>query len=129
MGADLSEQDLVSGQGNTRLSQPAHALSFAHVLDEIGANRTQGLTDAEAKKRVEEHGRNELESGGGVQPVKILIRQIANAMILVMLTTSPFSKKSSGADPNELGTHPRNGGQLRHSVLDRRRRHYCGGDT
>ena len=31
------------------------------------------------------HGRNELDDGPGIQPVKILIYQIANAMILVCL--------------------------------------------
>lgn len=74
----------VSGQANTPLSLPPHALSCSAFIEEIQAVPEDGLTDAEAKSRLEIHGTNELDDGPGVQPVKILIRQIANAMILVM---------------------------------------------
>lgn len=73
----------VSGQANKPISSPAHALSYQAVADELGANTQDGLTDQEAKSRLEEYGRNELDDGPGVQPVKILVRQIANAMMLV----------------------------------------------
>ena len=55
----------VSGQANQPMSRPAHALTDAQVLEEIETS-------------------NELGDTGGVQPVKILIRQVANAMTLVM---------------------------------------------
>lgn len=86
MGEEKPQQESLPGQGNAHLSGPAHALSYPQVANEIEANRTDGLTGAEAAKRLEQYGRNELQSGGGVQPVKILIGQIANAMILVMPT-------------------------------------------
>lgn len=79
----------VDDSGGTQLQRPAHTLSYSQVAEELGANRKQGLSDADAKKKVEKHGRNELEGGGGVQPAKILVRQVANAMILVMHTTTP----------------------------------------
>jgi len=75
----------VSGQSNQPLSRPAHALSYSSVIEEIKANAKDGLTDTEAKARLESHGRNELGDADGVQPVKILIGQIANAMTLVSL--------------------------------------------
>lgn len=75
--------DHVSGQANEPLSLPPHALSYDAVSDELGANTQNGLTVAEVKSRLEQYGRNELDDGPGVQPVKILIRQVANAMMLV----------------------------------------------
>lgn len=80
----------VDDTGGTQLQRPAHTLPYSHVAEELGADRKQGLSDADAQKRVEQYGRNELEGGGGVQPAKILVRQIANAMILVMHTTTPL---------------------------------------
>ncbi len=73
------------------LSRPAHALPYETVIEELAADATNGLTDGEAKSRLEKYGRNELDEGPGVQPVKILIRQVANAMMLVKHTMSPFT--------------------------------------
>ncbi|KAL9607695.1 MAG: hypothetical protein Q9167_007414 [Letrouitia subvulpina] len=83
--AQVDSEGHTSGQANKPLSSPAHALPCETVALEIGANTQDGLTAAEAKCRLEEFGRNELDKGPGVQPVKILIRQIANAMMLVKL--------------------------------------------
>jgi len=79
-------QQHMSGQANKPLSQPPHALSYDAVTNEIGANANDGLTSADAKSRLEEYGRNELDNGPGVQPVRILLRQVANAMILVCIS-------------------------------------------
>ena len=73
----------VSGQANNPLSRPPHALSHEAVVTEIGANSEDGLTAAQAQSRLDQYGRNELDDGPGVQPGKILVRQIANAMMLV----------------------------------------------
>jgi Na+-exporting ATPase len=72
-----------SGQANEPLSKPAHALPWKHVVDEIKCNAEDGLTTLESKARLEKHGPNELGDDGGVQPGKILLRQVANAMTLV----------------------------------------------
>ncbi|KAI4169310.1 MAG: hypothetical protein LQ343_005808 [Gyalolechia ehrenbergii] len=81
----------VSGQANKPLSQPPHALSYAVVAEELKANPNDGLSAQEAKSRLEEYGRNELDDGPGVQPVKILIRQVANAMMLVLILAMAVS--------------------------------------
>lgn len=73
----------VSGQSNEPLSKPAHALTYSSVVEETKANADDGLTAADAKSRLEKHGRNELGEADGVQPIKIFIGQIANAMTLV----------------------------------------------
>ncbi|KAI9738300.1 MAG: Na+ ATPase [Cirrosporium novae-zelandiae] len=75
----------VSGQANSPLSQPPHALPHHIVADIIRADIQDGLTTTEAEIRLQEYGPNELDDGPGVQPAKILFRQIANAMMLVLI--------------------------------------------
>lgn len=67
------------------LSKPAHSLKRDAIVEELKANSEDGLAVAEAKSRLETYGRNELDDGPGVQPFKILLRQVANAMMLVRL--------------------------------------------
>ena len=73
----------MSNQVIPPLSAPPYALSCEDVAAETGANTVDGLTAVEARSRLTSHGRNELEGGPGVQPLKILVRQVANAMMLV----------------------------------------------
>lgn len=76
----------MASSGNTDgsiLSLPAHALSYEAVSEQIGADTENGLSANEATSRLEKYGRNELDDGPGVQPLRILIHQVANAMILV----------------------------------------------
>ncbi|UNI19565.1 P-type ATPase [Purpureocillium takamizusanense] len=75
----------VSGQANTPMTAPAHALAIEQVVNELKANIEVGLSDEEAKRRLEEYGRNEFGEQKGVQPVKIFIGQIANALTLVLI--------------------------------------------
>ena len=72
-----------SGQSNEPLSAPAHALSFQQVIEETKCNPDDGLATSEAKSRLEKFGSNDLGDDGGVQPAKILLRQVANSMTLV----------------------------------------------
>jgi len=82
----------LSGSGNKPLSKPAHALTYEAVIDETQADNDAGLTQAAAKERLEVYGSNDLGDGAGVQPAKILLRQIANAMTLVTFTMFPFTR-------------------------------------
>ncbi|KAK4635352.1 Sodium transport ATPase 5 [Fulvia fulva] len=75
----------VSGQSNKPLSKPPHALKWKEVAEELQADIDDGLNASEASKRLEEFGRNELGDGKKVNPGKILVRQIANAMTLVLI--------------------------------------------
>lgn len=88
MGADKSpaRRDVLPGQGNKPLSRPAHALGTETVIAELEAQDNTGLSSAEAKQRLELYGKNELGDGPGVQPAKILLRQVANAMTLVRVS-------------------------------------------
>ena len=75
----------VSGQSNIPLPQPAHALDRDTVTKELQADSKNGLSPEFAATRLQELGRNELDDGPGVQPFKILLRQVANAMMLVLI--------------------------------------------
>lgn len=90
-GGQEGLENHVSGQSNKPMSAPAHALKWTAVSEELQANTDIGLTGGEAKKRLEEYGKNELGETGGVNPGKILLRQIANAMTLVLIMAMAVS--------------------------------------
>lgn len=71
------------------LSQPPHTLSPQDACRELSVDPEEGLTSTDAKARLDKYGHNELQGGEGVSMVKIVIRQIANAMMLVC--SPPFS--------------------------------------
>ena len=77
-------QETFPARGNLPLSIPAHALKYEDVLSELDANDREGLSSGAAKQRLEKYGKNDLDESGGVNAPKILLRQIANAMTLVM---------------------------------------------
>lgn len=83
----MSDQEKKPGNGlgstEQPLSQPAHSLTYEAVCNELKVDGEEGLTSADAKKRLDLYGKNELEGGEGVSMAKIIIRQIANAMMLV----------------------------------------------
>ncbi|KAL0944661.1 sodium p-type [Colletotrichum truncatum] len=75
----------ISGQSNKPLSRPPHVLEFGQVIEELGVDTTQGLTSEDAARRLVELGRNEFQQKKGVQPLKIFLGQIFNAVTLVLL--------------------------------------------
>lgn len=74
------------------MSQPAHSLTAEQVLAELQANPSSGLSADEAAGRLKELGPNELKRQKGVQPLKIFLEQIFNAMTLVRHSYSPVMK-------------------------------------
>ncbi|KAK6208636.1 potassium sodium efflux p-type fungal-type ATPase [Colletotrichum tabaci] len=81
----------VSGQSNKPLSQPAHALTFQQLAEELRADTNHGLSAADAKARLEEYGHNDLGEAEGVQPFKIIVAQVANAMTMVLILAMAVS--------------------------------------
>ncbi|KAK8869432.1 Sodium transport ATPase 5 [Apiospora arundinis] len=88
---DSATPQRISGQSNEPLTRPAHALSSQDVLDELGSDSLNGLSNAEAESRRERLGSNELGEAESVQPIKIVIAQIANAMTLVLILAMAVS--------------------------------------
>ncbi|KAL4885491.1 hypothetical protein BJY04DRAFT_134785 [Aspergillus karnatakaensis] len=77
--------------GHASLSQPAYCLPYEVVLKEIGTKIDEGLTKDEAARRLQQYGPNKLDEGEGVSVVKILVRQVANAMMLVLILAMAVS--------------------------------------
>ncbi|KAL0063931.1 P-type ATPase [Marasmius tenuissimus] len=75
----------ISGQANKPLTRPAHALPYSQVVEETGCNPEDGLSATEVANRHSEYGNNDLGEDAGVNPGKILLRQVANAMTLVLI--------------------------------------------
>jgi len=69
--------------GGSPLSQAAHSLTYEAVIKELSTELDEGLSPDEATRRLEQYGPNKLDEGEGVSVVKILVRQVANAMMLV----------------------------------------------
>ncbi|CZS89197.1 hypothetical protein WAI453_010355 [Rhynchosporium graminicola] len=81
----------VSGQSNKPISAPAHALTGEALVAELGVDTENGLTSEQAKAKLDEYGENKLDESDGVQPIKILVKQIANAMILILIIAMAVS--------------------------------------
>ncbi|KAJ5201657.1 ATPase P-type K/Mg/Cd/Cu/Zn/Na/Ca/Na/H-transporter [Penicillium cinerascens] len=79
------------GSGGSPLSQPAHTLPYEAVLKELTTGLDEGLAPDEASRRLQQYGPNKLDEGEGVSVVKILIRQVANAMMLVLILAMAVS--------------------------------------
>lgn len=106
-----------SGSGNKPLSRPAHALTYGNVISELQADDNAGLSLADAQERLQVYGSNDLGEGAGVQPAKILLRQVANAMTLVTCTINP----SYAVRPlihRLVGAHSGYGSQFWDSIMD-----------
>ncbi|KAJ4349576.1 P-type ATPase [Didymosphaeria variabile] len=78
------------------LEAPAHTLPFDDVLRKMAVNQESGLSDSEVKKRKDMYGLNQLDEGPGVQPFRILVHQVANALtlVLIMAMVASFAIKS-----------------------------------
>ena len=72
-----------SGSGAAPLPHPAHTLPYESVLKELNTNLDAGITTDEAKRRLQQYGPNKLDEGEGISLLKIFVRQVANAMMLV----------------------------------------------
>ena len=71
------------GSGGSPLGRPAHSLTYEAVIKELHTELDDGLTPDEASRRLQQYGPNKLDEGEGVSIVKIFVRQVVNAMMLV----------------------------------------------
>ena len=114
--------DAPTGRGNPQLllSQPAHALSWQDVVQELGSHHEDGLEHAEAAERLASVGANELDDDTGVDIVAILVSQVANAMTLVSRDIICFDDFVNTL--TTTGPYPRHERQLWHRGVHRGRR-------
>jgi Ca2+-transporting ATPase len=67
-----------------------HTLAIEDTFDRLHST-SAGLTDAEAARRLEEFGPNELQAAAGVSPWAILLDQFKNVLIIILLVATALS--------------------------------------
>ena len=82
--------DLGPGASPIPLTGPPHTLPYEAVIEELGTALDDGLSPEEARRRLQQYGPNKLDEGEGVSVIKMLIRQVANAMMLVKRPIIPL---------------------------------------
>lgn len=75
----------------TELSKIAHTLTSAQALEKFATIAQTGLTSAEAQKRLETFGPNELKETSGRSPLKILWEQFTATMTLILIVAAVVS--------------------------------------
>ena len=76
---------------NSRLNLNWHSLEPADVLKELKSDIHQGLTEGEAKQRLETYGYNELKKEEGLSPFTLFINQFKNILIVILLIAIALS--------------------------------------
>lgn len=61
------------------------------LIRELGTNESSGLTTAEAKKRLEQYGYNQIESESGKSFLRMFLEQFRSFMIIVLLVAAAVS--------------------------------------
>jgi len=79
-----------------------HTRSVDRVLDDLDTNE-DGLTQAAAESRLEEHGKNEIHEGEDVSPVELFVSQFRDVLIYILIFAALLSLAIGflpGEDPN-----------------------------
>ncbi|KAF9934003.1 Na+ ATPase [Linnemannia zychae] len=76
---------------NIEPETPYYTFSVERVAELYSTNTLEGLTSTEAANRLKIYGPNELQGSGGVKWYKILWRQIANALVVILIVATILS--------------------------------------
>jgi magnesium-transporting ATPase (P-type) len=68
------------------LAFPAHTADDSKVLEALGVNPNNGLSEDEAAARLETYGPNRIKPPPKANLGKIIFRQVANAMSVILST-------------------------------------------
>jgi Ca2+-transporting ATPase len=68
-----------------------HAIDLAAVEAALGTSSSSGLDEREARRRLAEHGPNELEAAKTIAPWRLLLDQFKNILILILLAAVALS--------------------------------------
>lgn len=69
----------------------AHTLTVQQLAEDLGTSQTDGLSKNESARRLESCGPNLLDGDGGVSALEVLIKQLANALTLVLIAALALS--------------------------------------
>ncbi|ORX63817.1 hypothetical protein K493DRAFT_322069, partial [Basidiobolus meristosporus CBS 931.73] len=82
--------------GQTQESIPYHTYTEENVASTLETDIQVGLTTNEAKQRLEKYGPNEMSGQGGPSAFRVLFRQIANALTLVLIIAMAIAFSAGG---------------------------------
>ena len=68
-----------------------HTLSSAEVMAQLGVDAPRGLSDADARNRLNQFGPNELQAAPRASALQMLIEQFKNILILILLVAVGLS--------------------------------------
>jgi magnesium-transporting ATPase (P-type) len=110
------------------ITQPPYRLSAEQVAQELETNLETGLTDAQAKQKLDKYGPNKLDGGEGVAVWEVLFKQVGftiqySALFHHFIRTGPMKLsiqaantyicQLSGRKRHDSGPYSRNGLVLR----------------
>ncbi|KAG0326577.1 Na+ ATPase [Podila humilis] len=76
---------------NIEPETPFHTFTVDQVAEHFSTNTLEGLTAAEAESRLKIYGHNELQGSGGVKWYKVLWRQVANALVVILIIATALA--------------------------------------
>ncbi|KAI9765203.1 MAG: Na+ ATPase [Candelina submexicana] len=79
------------GDVDQGFQQHPFLLPVEHIVRELGSDISNGLTALRAQENKVRYGENKLRGEGGVQWYSVLLKQISNAMILVLVLAMGLS--------------------------------------
>ncbi len=68
-----------------------HALSREEVLEKLGSGLEKGLSDSQAKERLEMYGANQLKEGKKTTFLEMVIEQLSNFVVIMLIVAAAIS--------------------------------------
>lgn len=81
----MSSPDRVAG------SVPWHALTVSQTVERLDTDLQNGLSGQQAAKRAEQYGRNELHPPPPISPLRLLLEQFTDFIVLVLVAAAIIS--------------------------------------
>ena len=72
----------------TTTDRPFHTSSGDEVVDQLEVVASSGLDQEEARRRLEQTGRNELVERDGIRPWRIFLSQFTDTMVIVLMVAA-----------------------------------------
>ena len=68
-----------------------HIMDIDTVVQMMNSDKESGLSEAQVEAKRAEHGFNEMEGDGGVNPFKLMLKQFMNVMVLILVIAMAVS--------------------------------------
>jgi len=77
---------MTSRQQSDRIDRPVfHTRTVDEVLEQLEVAAADGLSAEDARRRLQEHGRNELVDKEGINRFQIILNQFKDTMVIVLI--------------------------------------------